>query len=397
MTKQQRAWNLAAIYCVAALQMGGAGLSPVLAELGRAFPSYSDTAVQFVMTVPSITVVLTNLFTGKLCELFPKKYITAVGCALAVAFALLGRTLHGSLVLIYAWAAVLGVGTSLACTVSPAIVNEMFEPQERVSIFGVRACASSVGTMLMTFAGGYLVAIHWSLGFLVYLIMIPGLLLSLFVHPKDTRLSKAAERRSAAPMDKKALLLPCLAGFCASMFYSVAMVNASMLVAETGFVAPEAAAEYGGLLSTAFLAVGGLTGIALNKLTDKLGLHCITLGFGLIAAGYAIIFFAPSYAFYLVASVLTGGAITLVMPHAQILGSDAGGAKQALGLSITLLFANLGTLLSPLLTSASAAIFGTSAVRCRFLLTAGLALLACAVLGGAIERRKRKRNFKEQP
>ena len=375
MTRSQRNRNLAAIYAVAALQMGGAGMSPLMASLGRAFPDSSPTAVQFVMTVPSITVVLTNLVTGWLCERYPKKYITAAGCALAALFALLGCLFSDSLTLIYLWAGILGIGTSLACTVSPAIVNEMFEPEERVGIFGVRACASSIGTMLMTLAGGYLAAENWKYGFLVYLIMIPGLILSLTAHPKNTRLAKAAEKQaSGGPLRWKGLVFPCAMGFCVSMFYSVAMVNTSMLVAEAPFVAAQDAAARGGLLSTVFLAVGGLAGFGLNRLTRRIGLHCVTLGFLCLAAGYLLIFFSTSYALLVAAGVICGGAITLVMPHAQILGSEAGGSRQETGLSVTLLFANLGTLVSPLLTALAGGIFGTGEVRYRFLLTAFLAL-----------------------
>ena len=388
MTKKQRIWNIITIYFVAALQMGGAGLSPVLNRMSAAFPQYSTTAIQFVMTVPCITVILTNLVTGWLCERYPKKYIVAAGCALAVAFAVLGCLFNSSLALIYVWAGVLGVATSLSCTVSPAIVNEMFEPEERVAIFGVRACASSIGTMLMTFVGGYLVAVHWRYGFLVYLIMVPGLILALLVHPKNTRLAKAAEAVSHEPMNRKALIFPCLMGLGVSMFYSVAMVNVSMLVAESGFVAPELAAARGGLLSTVFLLTGGAMGLVLDRLSSRIGLHCISLGFGLLAVGYCLIFFSGSYALYVLAGVLCGGAITLVMPHVQILGSDAGGSRQELGLSIAILCANFGTLISPLLTTLSGAVFGTDEVKYRFLLTSILALIVCALAALHIERRK---------
>lgn len=101
MDKKQRRWNITAIYAVGFLQMGGIGISPVLAELSKAFPQYSTTAIQFVSSIPGIFVVLTNLVTGWLCARFPKKYITAFGCGLAVLFALLASTLNSSLQQIY--------------------------------------------------------------------------------------------------------------------------------------------------------------------------------------------------------------------------------------------------------------------------------------------------------
>ena len=82
MDKKQRRLYTTTIYAVGFLQMGGIGISPVLAELGKAFPQYSTTAIQFTSSIVSLFVVLTNLITGWLCTRFPKKYLAAFGCGL---------------------------------------------------------------------------------------------------------------------------------------------------------------------------------------------------------------------------------------------------------------------------------------------------------------------------
>lgn len=382
MNKKQRTWNLIAIYFVAALQMGGAGLSPVLAELGGAFPQYSTTAIQLVATIPSIFVALTNLITGWLCRKFPKKYIVAIGCGMAVAFALLGCFFNSSLALIYVWAAILGIGTSLACTVSPAIVNEMFEPEDRIAVFGIRACTTSLATMLMTFVGGYLVAVNWRYGFLVYLIMIPGLILSLVVHPKNTKLavSEAAKASAAAPFNARALVFPCLVGAAFSVLMCTAMVNTSMLVAESGFVSEQLASSRGGLLTAIILGAGGIMGFGVDGINKRIGLQSITLGVILLVAGFLAFFFAKSYVVFIIGGVLCGGA-TLIMPHAQVLASAAGGMKQELGLSVMLVCSNMGTLAAPLLTNLSKWIFRVEDARYRFLLAAMLGVVIAAACG----------------
>lgn len=390
MDKKQRRACVTTIYMVAFLQMGGIGISPILAELSKAFPQYSTTAIQFVSSIPSIFVVLTNLVTGWLCARFAKKYLTAAGCGLAVLFALLATAFHDSLPQIYLWAALLGVGTSLASTVSLAIVNEMFEPEECVRVYGVRACFASVGGMLMTFLGGQMVGIHWQYGFLVYLIQLPGLLLSLFCLPKNTRLAQSSQTASTAPFDGKRLLFPCFTGFSVSMLYSGAAVNMAMLIAESGFVPPQEAAAAAGTLSTVFLAVGGAAGLAVDRLARRIGLHCMTLGFAALAAGYLGIFLADSYALLVASSLVCGVAITLVMPHSQVLSAQAGGARQELGLSIGQIFANGGTVLAPLLTELSAWVFGTAAVPYRFLTASILALLAMVVTMAGIRTEKKR-------
>lgn len=390
MDKKQRRLYTTTIYAVGFLQMGGVGISPVLDELSKAFPQYSTTAIQFTSSIVSLFVVLTNLITGWLCARFPKKYLTAFGCGLAVLFALLATIFNSSLPQLYLWAALLGIGTSIASTVSMAIVNEMFEPEECVSVFGIRACFSSVGAMLMTFISGRLVGINWRYGFLVYLGMLPGLLLSLLWFPKDTKIDKSNASASNAPFSVKRLVFPCFVGFFVSMLYSTAMVNVAMLVAESGFVPAEQTASMAGTLSTAFLAIGGVTGLAVDKIAKKIGLHCMTLGFAGLLVGYLDIFFANSYAMLIVASLFCGGAITLVMPHAQVLSSEAGGTKQELGLSIGQIFANSGSVLAPLLTNLSMLLFGTAIVKYRFLTAAGLAFVVMMITAAHVQRQKKE-------
>lgn len=378
------------IYAVGFLQMGGIGISPVLAELGKAFPQYSTTAIQFTSSIVSVFVVLTNLITGWLSTRFPKKYLTAFGCGLAVLFALLATAFNNSLPQLYLWAALLGIGTSIASTVSMAIVNEMFEPEECVSVFGVRACFSSVGAMLMTFIGGRLVGINWRYGFLVYLIMLPGLLLSLLWLPKDTKIAQSNASASTESFSVKKLVFPCFAGFSVSLLYSTAMVNVAMLIAESSFVPVKKAAPMAGTLSTVFLAIGGVTGLVVDKIARKIGLHCMTLGFAGLVIGYLGIFFANSYVMLIVASLFCGGAITLVMPHAQVLSSEAGGAKQELGLSIGQIFANSGNILAPLLTNLAMLLFGTNLVKYRFLTAAVLALAVMVITAVYVQKQKKE-------
>ena len=244
--------------------------------------------------------------------------------------------------------------------------------------------------MLMTFIGGRLVGINWRYGFLVYLIMLPGLLLSLLWLPKDTKIAQSNASASTESFSVKKLVFPCFAGFSVSLLYSTAMVNVAMLIAESSFVPVKKAAPMAGTLSTVFLAIGGVTGLVVDKIARKIGLHCMTLGFAGLVIGYLGIFFANSYVMLIVASLFCGGAITLVMPHAQVLSSEAGGAKQELGLSIGQIFANSGNILAPLLTNLAMLLFGTNLVKYRFLTAAVLALAVMVITAVYVQKQKKE-------
>lgn len=369
--------NYAAALClITLLQMGGVGLAPVLADMGRAYPQYPATMIQIVSSLPSMFVALTNLFIPAICRRFPKKYTMAAGCGIAAAFSLLGFFFHGSLPVLYVWSALLGVGTSMACTVAQATVNEMFAPKERVGVYGKMAFTASIGAMSMTFAGGFLVQRGWYFGYLVYLIALFGLSADLLVLPGDTVLyreeTSAAGKR--APHNTKKLVFACAAAFFVGYLYNVAAANISMLVAELQYGDSETA----GLVSTIMLLVGGLVGLFVNRISARIGYQTMTLGYLSIFVGYLLVFWGGTLPTLFLAAVIFGGAISFVMPFAQLLAAEADKAGATAGIARTVLFSSVGMLLSPLMTPVAALVTGTALVKYRFLLAACISLV-CTV------------------
>lgn len=354
-----------ALCMIVFLQMGGVGLAPMLADMRRAFPQYSVTMIQLVSSLPSMLVAVTNLFVPVLCRHFPHKYIMAAGCGIAVAFSFLGFFFHGSLAILYIWSALLGIGTSIACTVAQTAVNKMFAPKERVGVYGKMAFTASTGSMLMTFAGGFLVRRGWYFGYLAYLIAVSGLTVSLVILPKNIELHREVRTdvEGKSPRNSKMLSFACISAFFVGYLYNIAATNISMLVAELNYGDSETA----GLVSTVMLLVGGIAGIFVNRIAEHIQHQTMTLGYMGIWIGYLIIFYADTLPALFIAAMIFGGAISFVMPFAQVIAADADKSSATAGIAFTIFFSSIGMLLSPLMTSAAYVITGTELVKYRFL------------------------------
>lgn len=366
--------NTMALCLVVFLQMGGVGLSPVLADMSRAFPQYSATMIQIVSSLPSMFVAVTNLMIPLLCRYFSKKYIMAAGSGLAVAFALLGFFFHGSLMGLYVWSGILGIGTSMACTVAQAAVNEMFAPGERVDVYGKMAFTASIGTMLISFVGGFLVQRGWYYGYLAYLLAASGLLASLVILPVDTVLYRdpppPGGEEEAGPMGRGGLVFACASAFFVGFLYNVAAANISMLVNELQLGDSSTA----GLVSTVMLLVGGVAGLFVNRISRRIGYQTITLGYMSIFVGFLLVFVGRSLSALFLAAMIFGGAISFVMPFAQLIAASADPSGPTAGISRTVLFSSVGMLLSPVMTPLTSIVMGTELVKDRFLFGAAVSL-----------------------
>ena len=159
----------AAILTMSFVQMGTNGIAPILAQIAAAFPEASAQTVQFLMTFPSIFCVIFTLGAALLSGKLPKKRIALAGLLLVAAAGIGACLIHGSLAVLFVWAAVLGIGIGMTAPVAPALISELFDGRERQTMLGWQNSAASVGSMLMTFLGGFFAAGGWWSGYLVYL------------------------------------------------------------------------------------------------------------------------------------------------------------------------------------------------------------------------------------
>lgn len=86
-----------AILFVSALEMGGMGLQPALADIAAAFPDIPTVWMQEMSNWPGFAMLLGCALSTLLATKVSKKALCQIGVGFVVAYAVLGFTLHSQL------------------------------------------------------------------------------------------------------------------------------------------------------------------------------------------------------------------------------------------------------------------------------------------------------------
>lgn len=384
----------AAILTMSFIQMATNAVSAVLADIAAAFPEASVTAVQYLMTFPNLMVVVASLAAGIVTRWISKRYLAAGGLFLAVLAGLFSFFFHGSIVLLFVWAGLLGIGVGFVVPVANSLIADFFDGGEKEAMLGYQTGAANAGSMIMTFVGGIIAVFGWYWDYLVYFLAVPGLILTLLFVPEMNAVSGSEngdgrgsdletgkmERNGAVRKRRSGIWLSREEGYCFvtgavfMLFFYLGPTNMSILVEERG----TGSAAVAGTAASLILFGGFLAGLFFGKIAGKIGKNTVPLGFLLLSAGYFLIYAGSGIPLLYMGSFLVGTSNALVLP--QCMGGVAGTDKRRTTVLMSAVFAaaNLGTFLAPALTGLSAAVMGTESAESRFLF-AGILTLVLAV------------------
>ena len=369
-----------AIITMSFVQMGTNGIAPILAQIAAAFPDASATRVQFLMTFPSIFCLIFTMITAFLSDVLPKKTLALAGLSIVGAGGVLACFFHGSLNILFLWAAVLGIGIGMVAPIAPALINEKFIQQEKQTMLGLQNAANTLGSMLMTFIGGFLALMGWQFGYLVYLLGVPGIIFTIIGLPRDKKRSAVkADAPKRGPFRlviwrEMILTLVLLMGF------SAVPANLAMLVAERGL----GDTSLSGMMSTVFLFGGMAFGILFGKISSILKNRTALTGAVFLAAGALIIAGSSFVPLLFIGCFLAGSSISLIMPTCMGSASRLKG-YETLNSSLLLSASFVGVFITPLLTGLTAKITGSGSVTYRFVMVAIVAIIL-AVLTVVLKR-----------
>ena len=378
MTKQQKLLLKGAILTMSFVQMSTNAIGPFLADIGQAFPEAATEKVQLLMTFPSIFGMIAMFLSAAISRKTGKRWTAVVGLA-TVAVAGIGAVLvHSSLNILFLWAAVLGLGYGLVSPIPPALIGESFEGREAKDMLGLQNSAANIGSMLMTFFGGILATGGWWFGYLVYLIGLPGLVLSLI----GVRETKVAADRTAAQTPVLTLIRDnwriLVISLLFMLLFSSVPSNLSMLIAERSLGSSQAA----GIVSTLFLAGGMIAGFFFGLISAKIGAKTTVLGVLVLALSAFVGALSYNLILLSVACLVGGASISLLMPHIMQTPAKYPG-QGALVTALIMGASNLGVFCGPVLTRLTNAIFGADLAANRFWMI-GICSVVLSVAVGAV-------------
>ena len=374
------------------VQMGTNGIAPILSQIAAAFPSASDTQIQFLMTFPSIFCLVFTMASAFLSDRLPKKMLAVIGLSIICLTGIAACLFHGSLVILYIWAAFLGIGIGMVAPLAPSLVNECFEGQEKQTMLGWQNSANNIGSMLMTFLGGFLARLGWNFGYLVYLLGIFGIFFSILGVPGKSIGSKQKDSGSLVQTRGKfhfVILKEMIVTALFLIIYAAAPANLAMLVTERGL----GDTAYAGTISTMFLLGGTITGLLFGFLFSKLKRWTAMSGALILAIGAVIIAFSKGTAPLVIGCLVAGASISMILPVCMGGASKLKG-YETLNSAMILSSSFVGVFLAPFITNIARLISGSESTTWRFLTIAGIAVILAVItvlfkLGKETEEQKK--------
>lgn len=343
------------------------GISAILANIQNAFPNLSSSTIQFLMTFPSLFIVIFSFIATFLLKYTSKKRLIIRGLSLVVLAGLVSFIGYKSFIILMLGAAILGSGVGLCSSFAISLISDFFSDEYKDKVMGIQTAAANFGSMLMTFLGGLLATNGWRHNYFVYFLAIPGLICSLLYLKDDKQEVKNSGNIKECTYSFKI----CLEIILFMFFFYVGPTSIAMLFSEKG-INNTSIAGYG---STLFLLGGTIFSLLFEKINKLLKDNCISYGFLALTIGF-LLMTRNNIVLSMIGCFITGSSISFVMPKFMILISqNEKPSNIATATAMAMAASNIGTLIAPIFTLFCTSLLSINTVTNRVILASIICLL----------------------
>lgn len=359
--------------------MAGAAIAPALGIIRDHFSDAPDMLVQFIVSLPALLIIVTNLLFPWLCSLLKTRSLALTGLLLYVV-AGAGCFFVDDIWLLLAMRALLGVSVGMIMPLSTGLLAYYFPPERQASLMGLSAAMNQMGGVVATLLAGLLANIEWNYAFLVYLLGLVAVVLVLLYLP-DERLSGG----SGPSLGLLKRFHPSVAGMFLVMILFFIYPTRFALSAHAGTGLSNNAITF---IMVGLDVVAFLVGLVFGKLMQgfRYGMKYVApAGF---IVGYLLLSLGSDLPLLLAGSAVIGIANGIGVPYLNTIASMKAG-KEAASTVMPLLSAALylGQFLSPLVvTPLGALCFGAEDLLAPF--KAGVIIGAVYLLQAFLTRKK---------
>lgn len=323
--------------------MAGAAMAPALGTIREHFSSSSDILIQFVVSLPALFIIITNLWFSYICRFFKTKTIAVVGLLLYVTSGSVAF-FADNMVLLLILRSLLGISVGLIMPLSTGLLSFYFPPKEQAKLMGLAGAMSQMGGVIATMLAGLLANIAWNYAFLVYLLGLIALILVLAYLPND-RIT-ASGNISIKSLSK---FHPSVTGMLFVMvIFFIFPTNFAIISSQTTNLSSDEITIIMVGLDLVAVFMGLLFGKIMNVMPKIMKYFApLLFMFGYICYAYGL-----SSAYLIVGSLLIGMANGIAIPYLNTIASIKGG-KDAATTVMPLISASLylGQFISPIIVN----------------------------------------------
>ena len=321
--------------------MAGAAVAPALNAISAHFADANPLLIQFVVSMPVLFIILTNLCFPMLCRVMRTRTIALCGLLLYVV-AGSGAFFADNIAVLLVLRALLGVSVGMIMPLSTGLLAYYFPPEEQARLMGLAAAMNQMGGVVATFLAGMLAAVSWNYAFLVYLLGLIAVVLVMLFLPNERLSNKGGISLSLLKKFHPSVVGMFLVMILFFIYPTNFALTASGMLSVTGITLVMM-----GLDVVAFL-VGLVFGAMMKRFAAQMK-YAAPIGF---MAGYLCLAGGTSLSLLLLGSALIGIANGIGVPYLNTIGSVKAGKEAAttvMPLLSTALY--LGQFLSPLIVS----------------------------------------------
>ncbi|NVK72386.1 MAG: MFS transporter [Oceanospirillaceae bacterium] len=332
-------------------------LFPAIPKLFQHFGDIENAKIliPMIVTIPSLFLAITAPFAGMISDRYGRRVCFIGGMALYSITGII-PVLTNNIETIVASRAVLGIAEAFVVTVSSTLIADYFGEKRHGWVSWVGITTSIAGTLLVI-AGGVLADISWKGPFFIYLLAIPGFIMTLlFIDEpiKDSSKYNPSKNKSSGFPFKAAMLIGSVT-LISSVIYYVEPLNVANILAATGVTS----FSHIGLIQAATTLPYILGALLYRRLFHWTIGSLLSLAAVLIAIGQVVIGLAPTYIEVSFGAVIQQLGAGIVIPALLAWGQSVLPFEQrsrGMGIWATAFFT--GTFLCPMLFNIISSEFG---------------------------------------
>ncbi len=215
--------------------MVGSAIVPALPKI--AIHYNLGNLVGWLVTVPSIGVVVFSVFFGKLIDKIGAYHMILIGLIFSAIFGASGY-LMPTLPLLLIDRFLLGAATSIVIASSTNLISQFYTGEKQLKMIAIQGMVIQLGGVLFLTLSGSLAEINWYSSFYIYLIaLIPSFLIFLFVPNVDSQRVKNNDIKKLKKVKSNTSLFDVLFITCAVnlIFFTAVLKVPSFLQNDFGY------------------------------------------------------------------------------------------------------------------------------------------------------------------
>lgn len=335
--------------------MAGAAIAPALGIIKQHFAGEPDLLIQFIVSIPALFIIITNLFFLSISRHFKTRAIALTGLSLYVV-AGAGCFFANNIYVLLALRALLGVSVGLIMPLSTGLLAYYFPPEDQARLMGLSAAMNQMGGVVATLLAGLLATIEWNYAFLVYLLGIIAAVMVMIYLPNEKLGSSNKRGKTFEPRQLLKFHPSVIGMLLLMMIFFIFPTNFAIIAEQQTSLSVNAIT----LIMVGLDVVAFFTGLVFGQLMTafRRGLKYFAPAFFFL--GYLAFIFAHDSVLLIVGAVLVGIANGVGVPYLNTIASIKGGRNSATTV-MPLLSAALymGQFISPIVvTPLSHALFG---------------------------------------